>query len=480
MSTFASITDPTDLDAIRAVIASTADAVDLVPLGIRALVISPQASFGLVPAVKSLVADGPTGTRRVAVLVDETAILRDGRDLKQQLCELLAEAFTIEIVVLGHGGQLHADEDALHTATAAIDGYDCAVAIGSGTVSDIGKVATDRLGGIPLVIVQTAASVDGFTDNVSVVLRNGVKRTIPSRWPDVVLADITTIADAPVAMNTAGFGEVLSLYTAPADWELANRLGFDNSFRLTPRDFLLEFAGDPATWVDGLADGAPEAVLDLTRMLAIRGMGTGIAGTTACLSGVEHVVSHMLDMYAAAHNLPIGLHGAQVGVATQVASAAWDLLRRRVAEGEITVRFPAASDLEQHVKRAFEVCDETGGRGEECWSDYARKIKAWNADPERMKGLVANAISDGVAIAATVPTPASLSAGLLAAGSPTTPGDLVEWVTPDIWRWAVANCLFMRDRFTVIDLLFLLGWWTPADVDVVIEQAFQAQSEPTS
>ncbi|WP_104198894.1 iron-containing alcohol dehydrogenase [Cryobacterium sp. Y29] len=480
MSTFASITDPTDLDAIRAVIASTADAVDLVPLSIRALVISPQASFDLVPAVKSLVADGPTGTRRVAVLVDETAILRDGRDLKQQLCELLAEAFAIEIVVLGHGGQLHADEDALETATAAIKGYDCAVAIGSGTISDIGKVATDRLGGIPLVIVQTAASVDGFTDNVSVVLRNGVKRTIPSRWPDVVLADTTTIADAPVAMNTAGFGEVLSLYTAPADWELANRLGFDNSFRLTPRDFLLEFAGDPATWADGLAEGAPGAVLDLTRMLAIRGMGTGIAGTTACLSGVEHVVSHMLDMYAAAHNLPTGLHGAQVGVATQVASAAWDLLRRRVAEGEFTVRFPAASDLEQQVKQAFDVCDETGGRGEECWSDYARKIKAWNADPERMKGLVANAVSDGVAIAATVPTPASLSAGLLAAGSPTTPGDLVEWVTPDIWRWAVANCLFMRDRFTVIDLLFLLGSWTPADVDAVIEQAFQAESEPTS
>ena len=480
MSTFTTITDPTDLDAIRAVIASTPDAVELVPLGIRSLVISPEASFGLVPAVKGLVADGSTGMPRVVVLVDETTILRDGRDLKQQLCELLAEAFAVQIVVLGHAGQLHADEDALETATAAVAGYDCAVAIGSGTISDIGKVATDRQGGIPLVIVQTAASVDGFTDNVSVVLRNGVKRTIPSRWPDVVLADTTTIADAPVAMNTAGFGEVLSLYTAPADWELANRLGFDNSFRLTPRNFLLEFAGDPATWADGLAEGAPGAVLDLTRMLAIRGMGTGIAGTTACLSGVEHVVSHMLDMYAAAHDLPTGLHGAQVGVATQVASAAWGLLRRRVAEGELTLRFPTASDLEQQVKRAFDVCDETGGRGEECWSDYARKIEAWNADPERMKRLVANAVSDGVAIAATVPTPASLSAGLLAAGSPTTPGDLVEWVTPDIWRWAVANCLFMRDRFTVIDLLFLLGWWTPADVDMVLEQAFQAESEPTS
>ena len=477
MSTFATITDPTDLDAIRAVVASTPDAANLVPLGIRSLVISAEASFGLVQAVNGLVTD--VDTPQIVVLVDETTILRDGRDLKQQLCKLLTETFAVKVVVLGHGGQLHADDIALDTATVAIAGCDCVIAIGGGTICDIGKVATDRHGGIPLVIVQTAASVDGFTDNVSVVLRNGVKRTIPSRWPDVVLADTTTIADAPVAMNTAGFGEVLSLYTAPADWELANRLGFDSSFRLTPRDFLLEFAGDPSTWAGGISEGAPGAMLDLTRMLAVRGMGTGIAGTTACLSGVEHVVSHMLDMYAGAHNLPTGLHGAQVGVATQIASAAWDLLRRRVAEGDLSFQFPALSDLEQHVKRAFDVCDETGGRGDECWSDYSRKINVWNADPERMKRLVACAVSDGVALAAMVPAAATLSAGLRAAGSPSRPEDLVDWVTPEIWRWAVANCLFMRDRFTVIDLLFLLGWWTNDDVDSVIAQAFSAEREPT-
>ena len=476
MSAFAAITDPTDLDAIRTAIALTPDAADLVPLGIRLLSISPEASSGLVAAVKDLLANGSGERGRVAVLMDETTIRRDGRDLKRQLCDVLAEAFEVRVTVLGHDGRLHADEDALESATSAVEGFDCVIAIGSGTISDIGKVATHRHGGIPLVIVQTAASVDGFTDNVSVVLRNGVKRTIPSRWPDTVLADTTTIADAPASMNTAGFGEVLSLYTAPADWELANRFGFDDTFRLTPRDFLLEFAGEPALWAQGLAEGAPGAVLDLTRMLAVRGIGTGIAGTTACLSGVEHVVSHMLDMYAAAHDLPTGLHGAQVGVATQVASAAWDLLRRKLAEGEISLGFPAAADLERQVIEAFVICDSTGGRGAECWSDYRRKLEAWNADPVRVRNLVDSMTSDGVAVAASVPSPASLSAGLRAAGAPSAPGDLVGWVTPEIWRWAVANCHFMRDRFTVVDLLFFLGWWTSADVDSVIEQSMMAAS----
>ncbi len=478
MSAFTRITDPTDLDAIRAAIETTPDAADLVPLGIRTLVISPEASLGIVDAVTALIGEAAGSRRaRVVVLGDETLIRRNGEDLKRRIGELLARSFEVQTVRLGHDGALHADEDALDSATAAIEGAACVVAIGGGTISDIGKVATDRQGGLPLVIVQTAASVDGFTDNVSVVLRNGVKRTIPSRWPDIVLADTTTIADAPVQMNTAGFGEVLSLYTAPADWELAHRLGLDDSFRLTPRDFLLEFAGDPASWAEGLADGAPGAVLDLTRMLAIRGIGTGIAGTTACLSGVEHVVSHMLDMYAAANGLPTGLHGAQVGVATQVASSAWQLLRERLADGDVAPSFPAAADLEQRVKSAFDICDPTGARGEECWSDYRRKLDAWNADPERARQVVSALAADGVALASAVPSPGSLSAGLEAAGSPSSPSDLIGWVTPELWRWAVANCLFMRDRFTVVDLLFLLGFWTDADIDAVIDRALAAERE---
>ena len=51
--------------------------------------------------------------------------------------------------------------------------------------------------------------MDGFTDDVSVVLRQGVKRTIPSCWPFAVLADTVTIADAPSRLNEAGYGEAL-------------------------------------------------------------------------------------------------------------------------------------------------------------------------------------------------------------------------------------------------------------------------------
>ena len=80
---------------------------------------------------------------------------------------------------------------------------------------DIGKDTTHRAGDVPLVVVQTAVSVNAFSDDMSVLVRDGVKRTTPSRWPDALVIDLDVIADAPPAMNRAGFGELASMFTAP-------------------------------------------------------------------------------------------------------------------------------------------------------------------------------------------------------------------------------------------------------------------------
>ena len=64
-----------------------------------------------------------------------------------------------------------------------------------------------------------------------------------------------------------------------------------------------------------------------------------------------------------------------------------------------------------------------------------------------------------------------IARALAVAGAPLTREDLGPWITADIWRWAVANCLYMRNRVTVIDLLHAAGWWTDADVDAVLDRA---------
>ena len=127
-------------------------------------------------------------------------------------------------------------------------GADLIITIGSGTMTDVGKMAATRNGAIPQIVVQTASSVDGFTDNVSVILRSGVKQTVPSLWPTIVLADTTTIGAAPRELNTSGFGEAISLFTAAADWYLANLVGLYTTFHPASMELLKAAAAEPPTW----------------------------------------------------------------------------------------------------------------------------------------------------------------------------------------------------------------------------------------
>jgi glycerol-1-phosphate dehydrogenase [NAD(P)+] len=463
-----------DLAAIREQLRRADPDSVLVPLELRRVEIGAGAYRAVVGAVEEAMAAtaGAAEGGRVIVLSDATPILRLGRDFKELVGQELRRRFEVSHVVLDDGHPaLHADEQVLDEAARAVKEAACVVTVGSGTITDIGKVASERAGGLPLVVVQTAASVDGFTDNVSVVLRSGVKRTIPSRWPDAVIADVDAISQAPRAMNTAGFGEVLSMYTAPADWYLASLVGLDSSFHHGPKD-LLRFAADGLeTWSPGLAAAEAHATERLVQTLAIRGIATGVAGTTACLSGVEHLVSHMLDLHHARNGLPVGLHGAQVGVSSLVAAAAWELLLEQPAAAFEGFRIPADDVLRRRVEAAFGELDAGAGVVEECWRGYHAKLVLVRARSERVTALAQAWDRHRLALRDLVSPAARLQRALEASGAPASFDRLDPVVPPRLAGWAVANCQLMRDRFTVVDLLDLLGLWDEDAVDRVLGAA---------
>jgi glycerol-1-phosphate dehydrogenase [NAD(P)+] len=314
-------------------------------------------------------------------------------------------------------------------------------------------------------VVQTAASVDGFTDNVSVVLRNGVKRTIPSRWPTVVLADVTTIADAPRELNTSGFGEAISLFTAPADWYLANLVCLDNTYHPAAMALLKTAAASPPDWSGGIARGETSAMRQLTSLLALRGIASGVSNTTACLSGVEHVISHMLDLHHAAHHQPIGLHGAQVGVASLVAAKLW----RRAIETDLIdprrLKQPDFSSAKRRVKDAFKHLGSDAAIASECWRDCEKKLRLVIENWPRIVGVAGDWKRHCEEFRAMVQPADTLRTALRASGSPATFGSLKPSIAPDLAHWAVANCHVMRNRFNLVDLLDLMGLWTDEMID---------------
>lgn len=485
MSTYA-------VEPVRALLSAVDPRSELAPCGLGRLVLGSGALDAVADTLSDLLGSG-TGTGRsdrprVVLLVDPTPISRGGVAVKDVVRAQLAPHFDVRVVVLDDGHrELHVVDAVLDEATAAASGVDAVVALGGGTISDIGKVAVQRArlaGEQPvLVTVQTAASVDGYTDDVSVVLRGGVKRTVPSCWPDAVVADAETIAEAPAAMNRAGYGEMTSMYVAPADWRLASMVGTDLGFRSGAVRLLEVLAADLDDAGPGVREADPVAVATLTRALALRGIATGVAGTTAVLSGVEHLVSHMLDQHHTQRHEPMGLHGAQVGVGAVVAAAAWEMLLERMsASGSAPVLDESALDHELAVVRvveAFGDLDPSGAVGRECWRDYSVKLDALAALRPRLLNLLAHWDVHAPELRSLVRPSATIAAGLRAAGAASTFAELDPVVPPDVARWAVASCALMRNRFTVVDLLTLLGWWGSDDVAEVLDRAARAAAGVT-
>jgi glycerol-1-phosphate dehydrogenase [NAD(P)+] len=467
----ATLTDPTDLDGLRQALGERDPGRRLKPLGLQRVVISETAHLEVAAALKEAL--GQRASASVVILTDRTPILRAGERLSTLVASQLNGGFSARIACLDDGhDKLHADEFVLAMAAEQAKGADAIVTIGSGTMTDIGKIAAERNGGLPHVAVQTAASVDGFTDNVSVILRNGVKRTVPSRWPSVVLADVVTIGTAPRELNTAGFGEAISLFTAPADWYLSSLLGLDDTFHPAALAMLQAAAAEPPAWAPGLAGGEPAAIRELTRLLALRGIVSGVADTTACLSGVEHVISHMLDLHHAANHQEIGLHGAQVGVASLVAARLWrsaieqDLIRPE------RLNRPDMAAIEARIGEAFGHLGP--GIVEECRRDarakHARIARNWDSFTSLATQWQRHAMSfDKLVLPA-----GTLRDALRASGGPSSFQALTPSIPPQLARWAVRNCFLMRNRFNLVDLLDITGLWTEERIDWALADVMEA------
>lgn len=456
---------------------------ELAPCHLQRLILGRNALATLPQIVRDLVPSAADQRPTVVLLVDRTPIERDGEDIKGVVEHQMARFADVRRVVLDDGAEeLHVVDSILDEARAAVADADAVLALGGGTISDIGKVAASGTPGhrVPVLIsVQTAASVDGFTDDVSVILRDGVKRTVPSRWPDVVVADAATIAAAPARMNRAGFGEMTSMLTAPADWRLASLVGVETGFRWSAVRLLERVGRGLGDWASGVRGAEPNALEKLTEALALRGVVTGVAGTTAVLSGVEHLISHMLDQHHSQNGLPMGLHGAQVGAAGVVAAATWEMLFDRLGEAgsapppivESTLQPEQARD---RVERAFLPLDPSGGVAAECWRDYASKLASLVEQRSRLAEVLTQWHIHGEELRRLVRPSAELAGLLVAAGAPATFDELQPAVPAGLARWALGNCALMRNRFTVVDLLVALGWWQEADVAEVEDRARHA------
>jgi glycerol-1-phosphate dehydrogenase [NAD(P)+] len=219
---------------------------------------------------------------------------------------------------------------------------------------------------------------------------------------------------------------------------------------------------------------------ELARILTLSGITMGVAGSTAPASGMEHAVSHLLEMAANARGQLASFHGTQVGVASVVAAATWAHVRRRIDEGALgrPARIPDPDQARDRIREAFKGIDSTGLMAAECFADYARKLRPLVGDSDPLAGLRDDWDRHEAVLAETLIDPGELASGLRSAGLPASFGELPEPVSDEDARWAVASCPLQRQRFGVADLAMLLGAWEEDDIDEVLADAAVLTGRP--
>ena len=404
----------------------------------------------------------------MAILTDTVPKARAGVELLPEVERRLGDGGVTRVVLEGAHGRVHADEATVARAVAGCAGAACIVTVGSGTLADIGKATSARLGGVPHVVVQTATSVNGFADDQSVLVIEGVKRTTPTRWPDALIADADVLAGAPVALNVGGVGDLVAMFTAPADWRLAHLLGMADAYSAEAVALARAHGAELLELAPRVRDADPEALTALAGILALSGIAMGVAHTTAPASGMEHTVSHLIEMAMNSRGQDSAFHGAQVGVSTVVAAVVWKRMAERLRHG-VDLTFPSGDEMAGRVRAAFASLDPSGAMGEECWRLYSRKLESWTATHAALGSTDWSAVIAGVT--PLLGEPGAIAHALGATGAATRFSELDPPVTGDLARWALASCHLMRDRFTVADLAFLSGAWSEDDVDAALTEA---------
>jgi glycerol-1-phosphate dehydrogenase [NAD(P)+] len=434
-------------------------------INLRAMLFESDAVFKLSELFKSL---GIRPTQPILVVMDPVHMQRNGADLKKLVIQSLqAKGWQVEPCILAPDptGQVHTDMPHIHDVKQVLRADTAALALGSGVVTDITKHACflyEQETGthIPFVAFQTANSVSAFTSNMAPVFVDGVKRTLPSRYPDALVCDLETLRDAPMEMTVAGVGDLLAAFISLPDWRLANVLGMDPGYNGFPQELMGPIDQIFLAEAEGIRTGNLESVAVLAKLIALGGLAMSLAHATTPMSGFEHVMSHVLDLENELSGRPLAMHGTQVAMTSIVGAHIYQKFLNEFDPRQLKIEacYPDAEAMRKTILASYAQIDPSGKAGEECWSDYRLKIEEWPRHKAELQAFAANWQAVKSELAATTRPPETIRDILSAIRSPYTFDELKPAFDEPGARFAFLNASLMRKRLTVGDLLIFFKW----------------------
>jgi glycerol-1-phosphate dehydrogenase [NAD(P)+] len=323
------------------------------------------------------------------------------------------------------------------------------VAIGSGVLNDLVKYAAFRLER-PYLCIATAASMDGYTSAGSPLSERGFKKTIPCCPARAVIGDLAVIAAAPPAMIGWGYGDLAGKVPAGGDWMLADALGVEPIDAVAwpmVQDGLAGWLANPAR----IAAGDPAEVAGLFTGLTLVGLAMEAHGSSRPASGADHQIAHLWEMENLSRDGERVSHGACVAVGCVATLALYDWLLAQDLTALGPVRSATLDEKTALIRAAF----GPGEIAERAVEETRAKHLDQAALDQRLARIRALWPDLAPRLRARLMTASDMQARLRAAGAPARAADI--GVGTGHLRRTVANAVWLRSRYTVLDLLLECG-----------------------
>lgn len=305
----------------------------------------------------------------------------------EKVCHILRQE---EIPFAGYSfpvDSLEPDEASVGSAVMHYDATcDIIVGVGSGVINDIGKILSN-LTGRPYIIVGTAPSMDGYASASSSMTRDGLKISLPSRSADVIIGDTDILCNAPLHMMKAGLGDMLAKYVSICEWRISHLITgeyYCEEVASLIRSALKRCVDN----AEGLLKRDETAVQAVFEGLVIGGVAMNYAGLSRPASGVEHYISHVLDMRAVEFGTPMDLHGIQCAIGTLIAAGLYQKIKAITPDREKALTYAASFDYTAWQQTLRQLL----GKGAESMIALEAKEGKYNAaaHTERLEVILAN------------------------------------------------------------------------------------------
>lgn len=291
------------------------------------------------------------GAKKPFVLCDQSTYPAAG----EKVCEVLRAAGIPYVLYVLPTKKPGPDEWTVGNVLMHLDNTcDLILGVGSGVINDTCKELAFKTGRVN-AIVGTAPSMDGFASATSSMELDHVKVSINNQCPQGILLDADIMAQAPMRMLWAGYGDMVAKYVAICEWRITNLITgeyYCEAIANLMRAALKKISAN----VDQLIQRDPDAVQAVADGLLIAGLGMAFAGCSRPASGIEHYFSHMWEMMALERGLPYDLHGIMVGVGTVMSMRLYEFVKRQKPDRAKMLKHAADFDetaWEAQVRRIF-------------------------------------------------------------------------------------------------------------------------------